>query len=193
MGLNSSWVTVSGLSSGGYMAVQMHVAFSKTFSGVGVFAGGPYFCAGVPPQSIAVAQTACMNTPSLISVATLVAETKAAVVTGTVDPVSHMSDDRVYIFSGENDTVVHTGVVQKLARYYGSFVTTPNRVMEEYSIPAEHSMPTMGYGNNCAYVPVPYPPWSNHHIVVLFGVFFFLCDVKWCSGTRVFPSLCATH
>ena len=38
--------TVSGLSSGGYMAVQMHVAFSATFrKGAGVVAGGPFYCA----------------------------------------------------------------------------------------------------------------------------------------------------
>lgn len=38
-------ITTSGLSSGGFMSVQMHVAFSELFSGVGVFAGGPYYCA----------------------------------------------------------------------------------------------------------------------------------------------------
>ena len=33
-------VSVSGLSAGGFMAVQMHVAYSSLFVGVGVFAGG---------------------------------------------------------------------------------------------------------------------------------------------------------
>ena len=35
--------TVSGISSGAYMAQQFAVAFSKTVSGTGVVAGGPYF------------------------------------------------------------------------------------------------------------------------------------------------------
>lgn len=38
-------VSVSGLSSGGYMAVQFHVAHSAMVKGAGVIAGGPYFCA----------------------------------------------------------------------------------------------------------------------------------------------------
>jgi hypothetical protein len=38
-------VAVSGISSGAYMAVQLHVAFSSLFKGVGVVAGGPYYCA----------------------------------------------------------------------------------------------------------------------------------------------------
>lgn len=37
--------SVSGVSSGAYMAVQLHVAYSETFMGVGSIAGGPYFCA----------------------------------------------------------------------------------------------------------------------------------------------------
>ena len=38
-------ITVSGVSSGGYMAVQMHVAHSATVTGAGVIAGAPYYCA----------------------------------------------------------------------------------------------------------------------------------------------------
>jgi len=39
-------VSVSGLSSGGFMSVQIGVAYSGTFTvGLGVFAGGPYDCA----------------------------------------------------------------------------------------------------------------------------------------------------
>jgi poly(3-hydroxybutyrate) depolymerase len=37
--------TVSGLSSGGFMAVRYAVAFSASVQGVGVVAGGPYRCA----------------------------------------------------------------------------------------------------------------------------------------------------
>ena len=36
--------SVSGLSSGGFMAVQFHVAFSSIMKGAAVFAGGPYMC-----------------------------------------------------------------------------------------------------------------------------------------------------
>ncbi len=39
-------VSVSGLSSGGFMSAQLGVAYSDIFAtGFGVFAGGPYDCA----------------------------------------------------------------------------------------------------------------------------------------------------
>src|SRR6188472_2485611 len=38
-------VTVSGISAGGYMAVQFHVAHSALVHGAGVIAAGPYYCA----------------------------------------------------------------------------------------------------------------------------------------------------
>lgn len=37
--------TISGISSGGFMSVQMATIFSKNFSGVGTVAGGFYYCA----------------------------------------------------------------------------------------------------------------------------------------------------
>jgi poly(3-hydroxybutyrate) depolymerase len=43
--IDAANVTVSGLSSGGYMATQLHVAWSSMFKGAGVIAGGPYYCA----------------------------------------------------------------------------------------------------------------------------------------------------
>lgn len=36
-------ITVGGLSSGAFMAVQVHVALSQVVKGVAVFAGGPYY------------------------------------------------------------------------------------------------------------------------------------------------------
>ena len=42
--LNISASYVSGVSSGGYMADQLHVAYSGTFKGAGIFTAGPYHC-----------------------------------------------------------------------------------------------------------------------------------------------------
>src|SRR5438445_8174116 len=50
--------SVSGLSSGGYMAVQFHVAYSSLVKGAGVIAGGPYFCAK-DDQNIAISACSC--------------------------------------------------------------------------------------------------------------------------------------
>ena len=38
-------ISVSGISSGGFMAHQFHVAHSQHIMGSGIVAGGPYYCA----------------------------------------------------------------------------------------------------------------------------------------------------
>lgn len=44
--VDPSSVSISGFSSGGFMTVQLGVAYSNIFNvGFGVFAGGPYDCA----------------------------------------------------------------------------------------------------------------------------------------------------
>ena len=44
--VDSSAVSVSGLSSGGFMSAQLGVAYSNVFQvGFGIFAGGPFDCA----------------------------------------------------------------------------------------------------------------------------------------------------
>lgn len=56
--IDASKVTVGGLSSGGFMAVQMQVAYSSMFSASSVWAGGPFYCA---QDSESTALTTCMN------------------------------------------------------------------------------------------------------------------------------------
>src|SRR5882724_759482 len=46
LNVDTSQTTVSGLSAGAFMANQLGYAYAATFKGVGVFAGGPYMCAG---------------------------------------------------------------------------------------------------------------------------------------------------
>lgn len=60
--------SVSGLSSGGFMAVQLHVAFSATFkAGAGIVAGGPYYCA---QGAVGTATGPCMAATSVSKPAT---------------------------------------------------------------------------------------------------------------------------
>jgi len=41
--ISETEITVSGVSSGAFMAQQLHVAYSDIFSGMGSVAGGPFF------------------------------------------------------------------------------------------------------------------------------------------------------
>src|SRR6201998_2326629 len=79
-------VTVAGISSGGYMAVQLQVAFSQSIFGTAVFAGGPYYCA---QGSLNSAQGYCENGNG-IPLQTLIDYTNAqAAASGKIDPTSH--------------------------------------------------------------------------------------------------------
>ena len=60
LGASRDAVTVSGLSSGAYMAVQFQIAYSHLVRGAGVIAGGPYDCAR---GSISRALKNCMAAP----------------------------------------------------------------------------------------------------------------------------------
>jgi len=133
------------------MAVQYHVAFSAQCSGAGVIAGGPYYAA---KDSVTLAVSLCSN-PSLIDVNELVTITKNTAAQGSIDPVSHLSSARAWLFSGALDTVVNPGVVQKLASYYSAFLST-NNIQQVYTVPAEHSWVTTAYGNACNYLGTPY-------------------------------------
>lgn len=112
-GADGNMVSVSGLSSGGCMATQLHVAFSKTFMGVGIISGAPYYCA---QSNTVTATTACMKTPSLIPVSILWSQTVLAQNTGVIDDTSNMADDRVWLFSGASDSVMDPGVTKKSRR-----------------------------------------------------------------------------
>jgi hypothetical protein len=62
-GVNLSETSVSGLSSGAFMTVQFHVAFSHLMVGAGIIAGGPYYCAGCYESNsfVANALSTCMK------------------------------------------------------------------------------------------------------------------------------------
>lgn len=151
--IDKTQTTVSGLSAGGFMAVQLHVAYSATFAkGAGVVAGGPFYCA---EGSIVNATGRCMASPAGIPTSTLVSTTNTWASQGAIDPVANLQNSRVYLFSGTLDSVVKTGVMDALRTYYGSFVPAANVVYKK-DIAAEHAMVTDDYGNACSTKGAPY-------------------------------------
>ena len=153
LNIDKTQTTVSGLSSGGYMAVQLHVAYSATFKkGAGIVAGGPFYCA---QGSIFTATGPCMASPADIPISSLVATTNSWSSQGSVDPVSNLQGSKVYLFSGSADTTVKPGVMDALKTYYGSFVA-PANVVYKKDIVAEHGMITDDFGNACSIKASPY-------------------------------------
>eukprot|EP01031_Cornospumella_fuschlensis_P031092 gene31092-37575_t len=146
-------VSVSGLSAGAYMAVQMHVAFSGTINGSAIFAGGPFYCA---EGNLAYAENKCMKTyMGLPNVNNLVVLTNNDYRDGFIDNPANLHDDRVYVFSGEDDSVVDPKVVHSLETYYQAYVQTSN-IVADFAVQAEHCFPTLDFGESCATLSSPY-------------------------------------
>lgn len=120
-------VAVAGISSGGFMAVQLHVAYSATFRrGAAVFAGGPFDCA---QGSVVTASLACMSAQNSIDVGALETTTDSWANSGNLDPTSNLSGAQVWMWSGTNDTTVKQSVMDALQSYYvhyGASVTYEN-------------------------------------------------------------------
>ena len=153
LNIDKTQTTVSGLSSGGFMAVQLHVAYSATFrKGAGVVAGGPFYCA---EGSVTNATGRCMASPAGIPTSTLVSTTNNWAQQGLIDPVANLQSSKVYMFAGTLDDVVRPGVMDALKTYYNSFVPAANVVYKK-DIASQHAMVTDDYGNGCSFKGAPY-------------------------------------
>lgn len=143
--------TVSGFSSGGFFAHQMHVIFSSYIQGAGIVAGGPYFCT---MGSYNRFQTACKSNPYLISLTTSISAATQQASSNNIDLLGNLSSSKVYIFSGAKDTVVFPGVVEKTLQFYQNFIQ-PSNILSNFNVEAQHSWVTNGTGNPCWYLGPP--------------------------------------
>jgi hypothetical protein len=121
--------SISGLSSGAFMTVQLHLAHSASFSGVGVIAGGPFRCAESFPGAAPIAEDAYVQSAEYICMSPLTAAAgpdanrladlaRQTAADGRIDPVANLRDDRVFLFSGTRDSVVHSTVVKCTELFY---------------------------------------------------------------------------
>jgi hypothetical protein len=139
-------VTVSGLSAGGQMATQMHIAYSDLFSGVAIIAGGPFGCA---EGSLATAFARCVSTTGgELPPGQFIDEIDAAAERGLVADPQNLADDRVWLFHGSLDTAVAAGLSDTLEGVYAHFVP-PERIRYVKDVAAAHNFPTRGHGPAC--------------------------------------------
>jgi predicted esterase len=137
-GIAPGSVTVSGISGGGYMAVQFHVAHSALVHGAGIVAAGPYYCA---EDSMRLALGRCMNGDDPIPTGELVSSTSRLALEEAIDPIANLADDRVWLFHGAADHIVAKPVVDALAAYYALLVAPANIRRIEHPV-AGHTFPT---------------------------------------------------
>jgi len=149
LNIDRTRISVSGVSSGGWMANQVHIAHSAKIMGAGILAAGPYHCAGAPsvlcdytpygfwmPHDTCQAIHLCtrlahqdfgslglyVGPPDAAdSVQSTIDEAAA----GTIDPIAGLKGDRVWLFSGGKDDLVPTEVMDQLKDYYATLFTRP--------------------------------------------------------------------
>ncbi|WP_294533274.1 poly(3-hydroxybutyrate) depolymerase [uncultured Rhodoblastus sp.] len=121
--------SVSGISSGAFMAVQFGVAWSSIVKGVGVVAGGPYYCAQAKASDffneyispILTATGPCMNGPPPDLAPMLEAVTQKAA-EAAIDPPDLVKRQKIYLFHGYNDAVVARSVTDAAERFYRTWL-----------------------------------------------------------------------
>ena len=131
--IDPSKVFVAGISSGGFFAVDAHVAHSRTFKGAAIYAGGVYYCA---QASVALALADCggETTPNCqASYASTLAQSEAYLDLqsrlGAIDNESNLRGQPVYLWSGTRDEVVNPSEMVDLKseyQHYGTNVTFDN-------------------------------------------------------------------
>jgi poly(3-hydroxybutyrate) depolymerase len=142
---------VSGVSSGGYLANQLHVAYSSVFQGAGIFSAGAYDCA---QNNLNTALQACMDTllPRKTP-AELEQLTRTRAAAGTVDLPANLSGDPVWLFHGSADNTVARAVNDDLATYYRDFGA---RVAYNNTTAAGHAWVSPIGPNACGATASPY-------------------------------------
>ncbi|MGA9598702.1 MAG: PHB depolymerase family esterase [Methylocystis sp.] len=160
--------SISGISSGAFMAVQFATAWSSTIKGVGVVAGGPYWCAEgeliklpyglfsavlLVPESWLAAQAStwralhpCMKgPPPELSVLFQKADAKATSFE-IDDPLQNISRQKIYLFHGYNDKVVAKSVTDAAADFYRHYLGDAARgnLYYQTALGAGHSLVVAG-------------------------------------------------
>ncbi len=131
LGAALSQTSVSGLSSGAFMASQFEVAHAENVVGAGIVAGGPFACAetatarlfpywltGVAQNAIQAAQQCMQTTLGEPDAAKLFARAKELADHGEIDPLPALAKHNVYLYSGDEDSTVSRPVVEAAKRFY---------------------------------------------------------------------------
>jgi poly(3-hydroxybutyrate) depolymerase len=163
--------SISGISSGGFMAVQFATAWSSVIKGVGVVAGGPFWCAQADANDafdefslpFLNATELCMSGQPLTDLNNFIGKADAKSASGEVDSLQGLSRQKIYVFHGYNDDTVLKSVTDATVAFYRHYLGEPNRGSLYYqtSIGAGHSFvvatdPHSGGPNECSVTASPF-------------------------------------
>jgi hypothetical protein len=178
-------VTVSGISSGGFMAAQLGVIYSDEISGVGTVAGGFYGCASdhfeqmhqlaesnfMNDKALFLLNTfnpihravnICMKAPTLAIVNSDRAEAFAD--QKLIADTKNIKNQKVYIYQGQGDKVVSPKMQKQLKDFYLK-MSVPEKNIQLSTSKGGHNFPTDQKNlNACSEQGVPYISSCNKNV-----------------------------
>ncbi len=166
--IDTKSISVSGVSSGAYMAQQFHVIHSSRIMGVGIIAGGPYNCSGgdyflskFDPTGLYAALNICSAANPLgqfsgpPDVEQSIKFTREQAAAKRIDDPSNIKQAKVWLLSGGNDETVPREVVESVQGFYRTFMSA-EKIHFETLPGAGHAMITDDLGNPCEVDGAPY-------------------------------------
>lgn len=171
LGADISATSVSGISSGAYMAGQFQMAHAKIVAGAAIIAGGPYGCSqsvfadsfpgpGAEFLNLSKAVNGCMlNNLSVWGVADpdqLAAKAIERARDGEIDSIEDVKGDKVYLFTGQQDRTVMPAIVKAAAKYYAAIGVPEANIKLVENLPAGHAFVTENEGASCERSGEPY-------------------------------------
>lgn len=163
--------SVSGISSGAYMAGQFQFAHAEIVKGAAIIAGGPYGCSeSVFAGAIPGANTSLLNLSKAVNgcmldllgiwgVAnpeTLAAKAVARAADGKIGAIASVVTDKVYLFSGTADRTVVPSIVKAAAEFYAKVGVPASNIKLVTTYPAGHAFVTEDEGGACERSGEPY-------------------------------------
>lgn len=178
LGLQRDAVTVSGLSSGAYMAGQFQVAYSASLSGAALLAGGPYGCSrgnvstamfncSCPAdQNFALEVTQAFGGACQVFNPDVYLSFSQNAVAGNaeahaIDGTFHLKSHRGWLFSGGQDHVVDPQLVSAAQKFYERLGVPAAQIHREANNEAGHGFPTPQASQACNLTQTPFLTQCN--------------------------------
>ncbi len=130
------------------MAVQFGAAWSSIIKGVGVVAGGPFYCAQASDSDfwngyslpVLIATGQCMRGPAP-DLHFFIDEADEKAASGEIDPTDNLSRQKIYVFHGFNDSVVAQPVTDATVAFYRHYEgrSSSSNLFYQTTIGAGHS------------------------------------------------------
>lgn len=150
--LDLTKIGVSGLSSGGYMANQFHIAHSDWVNKVGIIAAGPYYCA---QNDIKTALEQCVSKSTEATTSELTKQARRYAEQQKIAALDNLQHSKVWLFSGSKDTKIHADVAGALRQQYLYWIDD-KQLAYVNNLPFAHHFPTLTFGSKCEQSTPPF-------------------------------------